>query len=296
MMPNQDTRNFPYNDWLPPLLAECADLPPLALSLLGEGEGLRHGDYAGKWLEPGVDVEESRLYRPGDSVRHINWRLTARSDQIYVKYQTKPTELRLKMLVDLRASSWQGSVVRLKAEQMVRVAFRLAQQLSSSVVIDTQVWAHETPQLPVLRGASRWHTWAEAWLPIVSGLASDYVKPALPLAEALIDHQDQLCIIISDFIDWDETLEAQLLEASLRGHVLLVQVLDRQEVRLPKAHSALWGEQATALTQSNRANYHQQMESFLRHIQQWCAHLSITYYPLWADAPLSDLGQQEDWS
>ena len=288
--------NWPTNDWLPALLAECADLPPLALSLMGEGEGLRHGDYAGKWLEPGVDVEESRLYRPGDSVRHINWRLTARSDQVYVKYQPKPTELRLKMLVDLRGSSWQGSTIRLKAEQMVRVAFRLAQQLSASVLIDTQVWAHETPQLPVLRGQARWHTWAEAWLPIISGLAGDYLKPALPLAEALIDHQDQLCIIISDFIDWDEVLEAQLLEASMRGKVLLVQVLDKQEVQLPKATSALWGEAAVALTETNRAHYQQQMMQFLQHIQQWCSTLSIGYYPLWADADLDELAQQEDWS
>lgn len=268
----------------------------LSIELVRRGEGLRHGDYAGKWLEPGVDVEESRLYRPGDSVRHINWRLTARSDQVYVKYQPKPTELRLKMLVDLRASSWQGSTIRLKAEQMVRVAFRLAQQLSASVLIDTQVWAHETPQLPVLRGQARWHIWAEAWLPIISGLASDHLKPALPLAEALIDHQDQLCIIISDFIDWDEALEAQLLEASLRGKVLLVQVLDKQEVQLPKATSALWGEAAVALTETQRADYQQQMMQFLQHIQQWCSTLSIAYYPLWADAALSELAQQEDWS
>lgn len=288
--------NWPTNDWLAALLTECAQLPPLALSLLGEGEGLRHGDTAGRWLEPGVDVEESRLYRPGYSVRHINWRLTARSDQVYVKYQPKPTELRLKMLVDLRASSWQGSTIRLKAEQMVRAAFRLAQQLSSSVLIDTQVWAHETPQLPVLRGQSRWHTWAEAWLPIVSGLSSNTLKPALPLSDALADHQDQLCIIISDFIDWDEVLEAQLIEANLRGKVLLVQVLDKQEVQLPKVTSALWGEAAVALTETQRAHYQQQMTQFLQHIQQWCSTLSIGYYPLWADAALSELAQQQDWS
>ncbi|MBD3767483.1 MAG: DUF58 domain-containing protein [Gammaproteobacteria bacterium] len=288
--------NWPTNNWLPALLAECAELPPLALSLLGEGEGLRHGNTGGKWLEPGVDVEESRLYRPGDSVRHINWRLTARSDQVYVKYQPKPTELRLKMLVDLRASSWQGSTIRLKAEQMVRAAFRLAQQLYSSVLIDTQVWAHETLQLPVLRGQSRWHTWAEAWLPIVTGLSSNTLKPALPLSEALADHQDQLCIIISDFIDWDEVLEAQLIEANLRGKVLLVQVLDKQEVQLPKVTSALWGEAAVALTETQRAQYQQQMTQFLQRIQQWCSTLSIGYFPLWADAALSELAQQQDWS
>lgn len=287
--------SWPTNDWLSALLIECTDLPPLALTVTGEGEGLRHGDYAGKWLEPGVDAEESRLYRSGDSVRHINWRLTARSDQIYVKYQPKPTELRLKLIVDLRASAWQGSRVRLKAEQMVRAAFRLAQQFSASVLIDTQVWAHETPLLPVLRGQARWHAWAEAWLPIVSGLSADHLKPALPLAEALTDHQHQLCLLVSDFIDWDEVLEARLLEASSRGKVMLVQVLDRQEVHLPRAASGLWGEQAIALSEANRALYQQRMTHFLRHIQQWCSSMSISYYPLWADAPLTDLLQQEHW-
>ncbi|MCL4556803.1 MAG: hypothetical protein M1572_07990, partial [Gammaproteobacteria bacterium] len=78
-------------------------------------------------------------------------------------------------------------------------------------------------------------------------------------------------------------LEAQLIEANLRGKVLLVQVLDKQEVQLPKVTSALWGEAAVALTETQRAHYQQQMTQFLQHIQQWCSTLSIGYYPLWAD-------------
>ena len=78
--------------------------------------------------------------------------------------------------------------------------------------------------------------------------------------------------------------------------MLLVQVLDRQEVYLPNATSGLWGEQGIALTEAYRGQYQQQMAHFLRHIQQWCTSLAVGYYPLWADAPLSDLGQQEGWS
>ncbi len=46
------------------------------------------------------DFSDMRLYRPGDPVRHIVWRIYARSDQLVVKEYTSYLDPRL--LLDLR--------------------------------------------------------------------------------------------------------------------------------------------------------------------------------------------------
>lgn len=288
---------WPFNTWLPELLTSCDTAPALMMAPSVQGDGLRYGEWQGHWLEPGVDAIENRIYQPGDSVRHINWRASARSDHVYVKYQPKSVELRLKLLVDLRASTWLGTRVRTKAEQITRAAFYVAKQFSASVVVDTQLWSYTTPTLPVLRGSARWHSWADAWQPLLVSLAQVQTGACLPLVDALIDHQDQLCVIVSDFIDWDDALETQLWEASLRGHVWLVHVLDRYEVHLPTAGAYTLGDMGTLPNREVIDAYQQHIQAYLQRIQAWVEQQpQVDYWPLWADASLSQLSRQIDWS
>jgi uncharacterized protein (DUF58 family) len=280
------------------LLTELSALPPLVLSDESDGEGLRHGDLKGRIMEVGYDLEENRLYQTGDSVRHVNWRLSARTDQLYVKYQPKPTELRAKLLVDLRHSTWQGSRVRLKAEQMVRVAFRVAKALASMAVVDTQVWSSTPEALPILRGDSRWMTWAEQWTALLPALANSTVGAAPSLSEALLHVSDQWLVVISDFIDWDAQLEAQLLDARGRGRVWLIHVLDPMEVRLPSVRGVQVGELAglDMGDSSARAAYQQAIAARLTHITQIAEGMDYHYWPCYADAQLHLLGKMASWT
>jgi len=51
-----------------------------------------------------VEFAEHRPYMPGDSIRHIDWRLYAKSDRFYVKQYEEETNLRAYLLLDSSAS------------------------------------------------------------------------------------------------------------------------------------------------------------------------------------------------
>ena len=74
--------------------------------------GAYHSTFKGR----GMEFDEVREYTPGDDVRTIDWNVTARRGQPYVKRYVEERELTVMLLVDLSASGQFGSVLRLKTE------------------------------------------------------------------------------------------------------------------------------------------------------------------------------------
>ncbi|MGE3536277.1 MAG: DUF58 domain-containing protein [Candidatus Tectimicrobiota bacterium] len=74
--------------------------------------GAYHSTFKGR----GMEFDEVREYTPGDEVRTIDWNVTARRGQPYVKRYVEERELTVMLLVDLSASGQFGSVRRLKTE------------------------------------------------------------------------------------------------------------------------------------------------------------------------------------
>ena len=74
--------------------------------------GAYHSTFKGR----GMEFDEVREYMPGDEVRTIDWNVTARRGQPYVKRYVEERELTVMLLVDLSASGQFGSVLRLKTE------------------------------------------------------------------------------------------------------------------------------------------------------------------------------------
>lgn len=77
-------------------------------------------------LGSGIDYAESRVYQYGDNPRSINWRLSARSQETFVKTYHIESRPSLCILLDRRRSMVFGTRQRLKITQAVRVASLLA--------------------------------------------------------------------------------------------------------------------------------------------------------------------------
>src|SRR5687768_3244474 len=69
---------------------------------------------------------EVRQYQPGDDVRFIDWNVSARMNDTYVKVFTEEREMTVMLLVDLSASERFGAVARPKVETVAEVAALLA--------------------------------------------------------------------------------------------------------------------------------------------------------------------------
>ncbi|MEM7433844.1 MAG: DUF58 domain-containing protein [Myxococcota bacterium] len=84
------------------------------------------GSYHSVFKGRGMAFSEVRQYQPGDDVRFIDWNVSARMNDTYVKVFTEEREMTVMLLVDLSASERFGSVAKPKIETVAEVAALLA--------------------------------------------------------------------------------------------------------------------------------------------------------------------------
>src|SRR5436190_887686 len=72
-------------------------------------EDLMAGQYHSVFKGRGMDFDEVRLYQPGDEVRRIDWNVTARTGEVYIKKYVEEREMTVLLLVDASASGGTGS-------------------------------------------------------------------------------------------------------------------------------------------------------------------------------------------
>lgn len=84
------------------------------------------GQYHSVFKGRGMAFSEVRQYQPGDEIRIIDWNVTARMREPYVKVFTEERELTVMLLVDVSASESFGSKRRAKFEVAGEVAAQIA--------------------------------------------------------------------------------------------------------------------------------------------------------------------------
>jgi uncharacterized protein (DUF58 family) len=84
------------------------------------------GQYHSTFKGRGMEFEEVRSYEIGDDVRTIDWNVSARSGQPFVKVFREERELTVMLLVDLSRSHQFGTCYQLKRELAAEVCATLA--------------------------------------------------------------------------------------------------------------------------------------------------------------------------
>ena len=72
-------------------------------------EGFITGKHKSPYHGFSVEFSEHRLYNQGESPKHIDWKLYARSDKLFVKRYEEETNLRCQLILDVSSSMYYPS-------------------------------------------------------------------------------------------------------------------------------------------------------------------------------------------
>jgi uncharacterized protein (DUF58 family) len=98
----------------------------LASALARRVSSVPAGAHGSRFRGRGVDYRESRIYQPGDDIRHMDWRVTARSGRPHTKLFEEERERSVLLIVDQNPSLHFGTRVRFKSVQLARAAALVA--------------------------------------------------------------------------------------------------------------------------------------------------------------------------
>ncbi|HST31456.1 MAG TPA: DUF58 domain-containing protein [Chthoniobacterales bacterium] len=98
----------------------------LEIKTRGLVETVFAGNYHSVFKGRGMNFEDVREYQPGDEIRAIDWNVTARLGNAFIKKFTEERELTVMLIVDVSASGSFGSSTQSKRELAAEVACLLA--------------------------------------------------------------------------------------------------------------------------------------------------------------------------
>jgi uncharacterized protein (DUF58 family) len=97
-------------------------LRTLELMITRRLDGILHGNHRGLTPGHGSEPGESRQYQPGDDVRRIDWNVTARTNETYVREQIADHDLLAWLVVDVSATMDFGTQANDKAQTAMAAA------------------------------------------------------------------------------------------------------------------------------------------------------------------------------
>ena len=204
--------------------------------------GHRSGHYLSRIKGRGMVFSEVRAYQPGDDVRAIDWRVTARTGKAHTKLYQEERERPLFVLLDLSPSMLFGSEYLLKSSQAAYLAATAcwagikAQDRVGLVVsglekiIENKPAARKRGLLKTLENIQTAHS---------QHIAHTHAEnKRVRLTESLKRlryhaHTGSLILVISDFFDMNKEAYAQLQQLGKHNQVILQPVSDPLELNLP---------------------------------------------------------------
>lgn len=186
----------------------------------------------------GMDFEEVRHYQPGDDVRSIDWRVTARTRTPHTKVFREERERPILVIADLRRPMLFGSE-QLKAQSVCQLSTALAW---SGIQANDRVGAllFGTRQQIDIRPRRSHHTVLQL-INSLQTLCADMIEQPqdrYSLANIIeetrrIAHPGTSVFLVSDFHDLDSNCQENLHELAKHCDVTLCHVFDRLEQELP---------------------------------------------------------------
>ncbi len=218
------------------------------------------GQYVSVFKGRGIEFDEVRPYVPGDEVRSIDWNVTARLGEPFVKRYVEERQLTLMLMADISASQDFGSGSRSKREAAAELCALLAFSATfnddkvgltlfhggieqyiparkgqkHSLRVVREVLTHQTRLATAKKSQPQRKT---RWLPFGSrrswwrtGRQATSIAGAVEFLMS-VSKRKTVCFVVSDF--FDEQYVRSLQMATRKHDVIAVLITDPRELEIP---------------------------------------------------------------
>jgi len=248
-----------------------------------------------------VEFAEHRLYNNGESTRHLDWKLLARTDKHFVKRYEEETNLRCHLLIDSSTSMRFPSIQHNNQSEWNKLKFSLYASASIMELMRRQRDAvgistfDDKINLHTKAGSSQEHIhflYSELEKLLESASSTDqHTSDVAAILHEIADriHRRSLVVIFSDMLDNSKEVEPLFQAMQHLRHnkheVILFHVIHQQSEldfnfeNRPYAFVDLEsGEEVKLHPHEVRKAYQERMESFQRDLQLKAGQIGVDYF------------------
>ncbi|MEE8451204.1 MAG: DUF58 domain-containing protein [Thermoguttaceae bacterium] len=270
-----------YNYLEPQALARVKNLAVVARGVV---EGAISGLHASPYKGFSVEFAEHREYTPGDDPRHLDYRMLARTDRLYIKQYEEETNMRVQILLDTSGSMGyrhESGLTKLQyASYLTAILSYLMTRQKDAVgltTFDTDIRI----DMPARSSPRHFNDMMQRLESLDPGGGTDVAETLHRLANRF--KRRCLIVLISDLYgDPDEILRALHHFRHRRHEVILFHVFDKAEIEFPfretvAFHDLETNERIQIDPAYVRDEYLRQIEAFIESFRRTCSEARIDY-------------------
>lgn len=261
-------------------------------------EGFISGMHKSPFHGFSAEFAEHKIYNPGESTKHIDWKLFARTDKLYTKQYEEETNLRCHLIIDNSSSMHYPQVNRLGLDSLNKIGFAVLASASIMNILKKQrdavglsIYSDDYDFYTPEKGSERHHRLLLAKL---AETAENRVKDTKTktytylhqIAEKL--KRRSLVFLFTDMFQSSKS-EAELFEALRhlkynKHEVALFHTYDGKKEfefdfdNAPKRYVDIeTGETIDLYAENIKANYQKAMQNYFDELKMHCMQYKIKY-------------------
>lgn len=273
----------------PKVLASISNLELRARTAV---EGFLSGLHKSPHRGFSVEFADYRHYQPGDDIRHVDWKMYARSGKYFIRQYQDETNVRCHILLDCSASMGYGSDNLTKLEYGRTLASALSYFMFTQkdavglTTFDDKILEY----LPTRYRRGHLIQILRALAHVNAGKGTDLARPISDLALGL--NRKSLAIVISDLLDDEAAIFEGLQHLRFKGNdVIVFHIMDNAELTFPferisEFEDSESHETVAVVPQAVREIYLEELEKFCGFYRKKCRGGGIDYCLLNTAEPL----------
>ncbi|MDR9442303.1 MAG: DUF58 domain-containing protein [Schleiferiaceae bacterium] len=190
------------------------------------------GEYHSSFKGRGMAFSEVRKYQAGDDIRAIDWNVSARLREPYLKVFEEERELTMMLLIDVSGSGQFGTRSQFKRELITEIAATLAfSAIQNNDKVGVILFSDQVEKfIPPAKGRTHILRLIREMLELEPQSAQTQISEALRYFSATMKKR-AIAFVLSDFMD--QHYHEPLRVAAQRHDLTGIRVIDRHELKLP---------------------------------------------------------------